>query len=220
MNRNTRRYAGQARPRQLGRLVLIACVALLVGCRSGNDSASAAGYRGRVLPIPRAKADFTLTDTNGNPFRFREATEGFVTLVFFGYTYCPDVCPIHMANIGTVLKGLPFGIRNEFKVVFITTDPERDTLERLRMWLDNFDPSFIGLRGTQEEVNEIAVSLGLPPAMIVKTEGEEGYQVGHSAHVIAFTKDNLAHVIYPFGTRQADWAHDLPMLVNEHWDAE
>jgi protein SCO1/2 len=220
MNKNTRRSAGQARPQQLGWLVLTACVALLVGCRSGNDSASAAGYRGLVLPQPRAKVDFALTDTDGNPFRFREATEGFVTLVFFGYTYCPDVCPIHMANISTVLKGLPFDIRNEFKVVFITTDPERDTLQRLRMWLDNFDPSFIGLRGTQEEVNEIAVSLGLPPAMIVETEGEEGYLVGHSAHVMAFTKDNLAHVIYRFGTRQADWAHDLPMLVNEHWDVE
>jgi protein SCO1/2 len=220
MKKDTRRLSGQTRPQKLGWLALTACVALLVGCRSGNDSASAAGYRGLILPQPRAKVDFTLTDTNGNPFQFREATEGYVTLVFFGYTYCPDVCPIHMANISTVLEGLPFDIRNEFKVVFITTDPERDTPERLRMWLDNFDPSFIGLRGAQEEVNEIAVSLGLPPAVKVETEGEEGYQVGHSAHVMAFTKDNLAHVTYRFGTRQVDWAHDLPMLVNEHWDAE
>jgi len=190
-----------------------------LGCRSGNDDARTTGYRGTVLPQPREKVDFTLTDTEGAPFGFAEETAGFVTLVFFGYTYCPDVCPIHMANIGTVLKDLPFELRRQIKVIFITTDPERDTPQRLRTWLDNFDASFIGLRGTQEEVNDISVKLGLPPSVRVETE-EGGYQVGHSSYVMAFTKDGLAHVIYGFGTRQADWAHDLPRLIGETWNAE
>jgi protein SCO1/2 len=166
---------------------------------------------------PQEKADFALLDTEGAPFNFREETDGYVTLLFFGYTYCPDVCPIHMANIGAVLDDFPFEVRRQVKVVFVTTDPERDTPERLRLWLDNFDPSFIGLRGSREEVNEIQVALGLPASTIEETD-EGGYGIGHSARVLAFTKDNLAHLAYPFGTRQSDWASDLPKLVEERWE--
>jgi len=197
-------------------VALSLCLALAIACTPGNDSASSTGYRGRVLPKPREKADFTLQDTNGMPFNFREQTDGFVTLVFFGYTYCPDVCPIHMANIGAVLRNFPFELRQQYKVVFITTDPDRDTPDRLRQWLDNFDRSFVGLWGSEDEVNEIAVTLGLPASVKVETE-DGGYAVGHSASVMAFTKDNLAHITYPFGTRQADWAHDLPELATESW---
>lgn len=210
---------GHGRLPLLTGIVTTAILVFGLGCRPGNDGARTVGYRGTVLPQPREKVEFTLTDTEGEPFEFVAETAGFLTLVFFGYTYCPDVCPIHMANIGTVLKDLPFEVRRQIRVIFITTDPERDTPQRLRTWLDNFDTSFIGLRGTQEEVNEIAVSLGLPPSVKLETE-EGGYEVGHSAYVMAFTKDGRAHVIYGFGTRQADWAHDLPKLVNETWDSE
>jgi protein SCO1/2 len=191
-------------------------LSILAACTAGNDGASAGSYRGRMLPQPQEKVDFTLTDTEGQPFHFREETDGQVTLLFFGYTHCPDICPIHMANIAAVLDDFDFSLRRQFKVIFVSVDAERDTPERLRAWLDNFDDSFIGLRGTVEEVNAISVSLGLPGS--VKVENEEGdYLVGHSASVLVFTKDNLAHISYPFGTRQADWAHDLPKLVNEDW---
>jgi protein SCO1/2 len=219
MHTRRRLLSASGRPLAVAGILAPALLLFGLGCRSGNDGATTTGYRGTVLPQPREKVEFTLTDTEGEPFEFAKETAGFVTLVFFGYTYCPDVCPIHMANIGTVLKDLPFELRQQIKVIFITTDPERDTLQRLRTWLDNFDASFIGLRGTQDEVNEIAVQLGLPPSMRVETE-EGGYQVGHSSYVMAFTKDDRAHVFYGFGTRQADWAHDLPKLVSETWEAE
>lgn len=166
-------------------------------------------------PIP--KPDFVLTDTQGAAYHFAEETDGFVTLLFFGYTYCPDICPVHMANIAAVLDDFTYDLRNEIKVVFVSTDPARDSPERIRAWLDNFDRSFIGLRGSLEEVNRIQAELGLPPALADATEGDDEYLVGHSAAVLAFTKDGLAHVRYPFGTRQADWAHDLPKLVNATW---
>jgi protein SCO1/2 len=212
--------AATHRPRP-GRLVTVALSAFLTfhtACTAGNDSASETGYRGWVMPAPQEKIDFTLSDTDGRPFDFQAETEGYLTLLFFGYTYCPDVCPIHMANIGAVLDDFPFDTRQAIKVVFVTTDPERDTPERLRDWLDNFDPSFIGLRGNRDEVNEIQMALGLPASVIEET-GDD-YLVGHSARVLAFTKDNLAHISYPFGTRQADWAHDLPKLVDERWERE
>ena len=219
MHEKDRLFIRHGRPLSLAGIAATGLVLLSLGCRSGNDGATSTEYRGTVLPKPREKIEFTLTDTEGEPFDFVDETAGFVTLVFFGYTFCPDVCPIHMANIGAVLKNLPFDVRRQIKVIFITTDPERDTRERLRQWLDNFDDSFIGLRGSREQVNQISVSLGLPASQIVEDEAG-GYEVGHSAYVMAFTKDGRAHVLYGFGTRQADWAHDLPKLVSETWDAE
>ena len=168
--------------------------------------------RGWMLSDPLPKVDFTLESMRGDSFDFLVETEGFVTLLFFGYTYCPDICPLHMANIGAVLKKLQPEVANKVKVVFVTTDPERDTPERLRQWLANFDPKFVGLRGTLEEVNAIQASIGLGAAYREDLPSGE-YGIAHAAQVLAYTTDNQAHVMYAFGTRQEDWAHDLPVLV-------
>jgi protein SCO1/2 len=172
--------------------------------------------RGSVLPEPLPKADFTLTTTEGEPFDFRAETEGYVTLLFFGYTYCPDICPVHMASIAAVLHKLPPQTANRIKVVMVSVDPERDTPERFRSWLDNFDRSFIGVTGTPEQLATIQQAFYLPVA-VKQGEGPD-YSVGHSTAVIAFTTDNLARVRYPSGTRQSDWAHDLPLLVEAEWE--
>jgi protein SCO1/2 len=184
--------------------------------------ASACGGRGRtgelrgtLLQTPLPKPDFVLTATDETPFDFRRETEGTVTLLFFGFTNCPDVCPVHMANLGAVLrKSLP-EVARRVRVVFVTTDPEHDTPARLRAWLDRFSPGFVGLTGPIDSVNAIQARLNLPRAVQVPTA--DGYTIGHAAHVIAFTADDSAHVVYPFGTRQEDWAHDLPQLVSGQW---
>jgi len=192
---------------------------LAAGCAPEGRAPDAAEFRGRVFPEPLPKPDFTLSDTRGDAFDFQAETQGHVTLLFFGYTHCPDVCPIHMANIAAVMDDFSYELRQRFKVVFVTTDPERDTPERIRAWLDNFDSSFIGLRGSAEEVNQIMASLYLPGA--VKQPTPDGdYAVGHSASVIAFSADGPARVAYPFGTRQADWAHDLPKLAADNDDSD
>lgn len=208
----------------LGPFVLVAVLAAAASACGGDpaDDARQRGqptspYRGQVLEPPLPKPDFRLTDTEGEPFDFRAETEGFVTLLFFGYTHCPDVCPVHLSNIAAVLDDFTPGSRLKVKMVFVTTDPERDTPDRIRDWLDNFDPGFIGLRGPSERVNAIQASLGLPPAMPQAQEGSGSYLVGHSAVVLVFTPDNLAHLRFPFGTRQKDLAHDLSKLVRAGW---
>ena len=173
--------------------------------------------RGASYSQPLEKPDFVLTTTAGDTFDFRSETDGFVTLLFFGYTHCPDVCPIHMANIAAVLRTLSRDVSKQVKVLMVTTDPARDTPERFGSWLGNFDPTFVGLIGPLDEVNRIQSQLNLPSASRYGDD-DSSYTVGHSARVIAFTADNRAHVGYPFGTRQLDWAHDLPLLVKSNWE--
>jgi protein SCO1/2 len=171
-------------------------------------------YRGGLVTPPLPKPGFTLTDTSGAPFDFRSKTEGYVTLLFFGYTNCPDVCPLHMANVAVALKKLPLGFADQVKLVFVTTDPARDSAKALRSWLDHFDKRFVGLTGTEAAIEAAQLAAGLPPAR--KTALATGaYGLGHSSLVVAYTKDNLAHLIYPDGVSQQDWAHDLPLLVKE-----
>lgn len=199
----------------LGAAAVAALLAL--GCAAEPETDPLQQYHGAVLVQPLPKVDFVLTDGDGQPFDFRKQTDGYVTLLFFGYTYCPDVCPVHMANIAAVLRESAPEVRRGVKVVFVTTDPERDTPERIATWLGGFDPSFIGLRGDMKEVSRIQAALGLPPAMKGEVEEDGSYGVGHSAAVLAFGIDDKLHLMYMFGTRQSDWAHDLPLLINEKW---
>ncbi|MGH7564588.1 MAG: SCO family protein [Gemmatimonadota bacterium] len=202
-------------------LVLICLVALSGACGDGggvdareSEPGPAPAFQGRVLAEPIPRPDFTLLDTSGRPYDFLAETRGKVALLFFGYTHCPDVCPIHMGNIAAVLDDLGTERRREVEVVFVTTDPERDTPERIRTWLGRFDPAFVGLRGSRAEVDSIQRSLGLPPSVVqAPAGGGSDYMVGHAAQVLAFSPDGPSRVVYPFGSRQEDWARDLPRLI-------
>jgi protein SCO1/2 len=173
-------------------------------------------YRGGLVTPPLPKPRFTLTNTTGAPFDFWRETQGYVTLLFFGYARCPDQCPLHMANIAGGLRKMPKDLSDQVKVVFVTTDPARDGPNALRAWLDHFDERFIGLTGSEAAIEAAQRAVGVPPAR--KTGLAAGhYEVAHASFVIAYTKDNLGHLIYPSGVTQSDWTHDLPLLVNDAW---
>jgi len=198
-------------------LVVIGAVAIGCGQRSDDAGATPHGLHGAELPQPRPKPDFTLTNTEGKPYDFRRATDGYLTFLFFGYTHCPDICPLHMANLATVLKNVPVRTRDRVKVVFVTTDPARDTGPVIRDWLDHFDETFVGLTGTEEEVVQAQRAAGLQPGFREDSTAE--YTVAHAAYVIAYTPDNLQRVLYPSGMRQRDWAADIPILASR-WPAK
>jgi protein SCO1/2 len=179
---------------------------------------SQAPYRGGLITPPFAKPQFTLTDTSGAPFDFRLETQRFVTLLFFGYTHCPDECPLHMAAIAMGLRQLPDEIRSQVKVVFVTADPSRDNSTVLRAWLDQFDKRFIGLTGNAANI-EAAQRAARVPAASKTVLADKAYELAHASFVLAYTKDNMAHVIYPGGITPMDWAHDLPLLVKEEWSS-
>lgn len=190
-------------------------VVTALGCGVPADGGRRAQWRGTVMQEPVAKPDLVLTDTEGRRFDLRAETAGAVTLLFFGYTHCPDVCPVQMATLGAAFGELRPELRGRINVVFVSTDPERDTPERLRSWLDGFDASFVGLRGPMDRINQGLADMKLPGVAVMPAAHEDGGEpiIGHPAAVLAFGLDDLARVRYGFGVRRSDWAHDLPLLV-------
>lgn len=169
-------------------------------------------FDGDLLPQPYAKPPLTLTSTSGTAYDLDTATAGRLTLVYFGYTHCPDVCPTTMATLAAALRALSPAQRAKITVVFVTTDPNRDTPSVLRAWLRQYDPSFIGLTGAFTTIQRAAADLGITIEPPVKQPGG-GYTVTHGAEVIAFNTDNKARVLWTAGTTVAQYDHDLPLLL-------
>lgn len=220
-------FLSRSRGLSHGGLIVVLAVAaalLVAACGSRAEPATPAldpggGYRGTVLTEPIPKPSFTLLDTSGAFYDFAAQTDGYLTFVFFGYTYCPDVCPDHMANIAAALNRLPGDVSQRVRVVFVTVDPERDTTERLREWLDIFDPTFVGLTGDIKSVDSaMKKALGDVYFPITREDlGDGKYSVSHAAFVLAYTPDNLAHTVYPSGLQRLDWEHDIYKLASAGW---
>jgi protein SCO1/2 len=168
---------------------------------------------GAIITPSIPKPDFTLTDTRGEPFDFRRGTAGKVALLYFGYTHCPDVCPLQMSHLSLALHRLDSAVAARIAVVFVTTDSARDSLPRLRSWLDQFDSSFVGLTGGLERVNAIQTGTGILPASERQSDSAIGYRMGHSGLVLAFTPDDTAHLAFPPSTTEEGWVSDLRRLV-------
>jgi protein SCO1/2 len=190
-------------------------------CNQGSASAreenarrvAETGLYGLALDSAIVIPSVTLETLDDQPIDLAEATQGKLSLLFFGYTHCPDVCPVHMTNIAAVLHAFSWARRDSIRVLFVTTDPERDTPQRLRTWLGSIDSTFVGLRGTQAALDSAQRELGLGAAMRLPGAHAGDYQVGHAGQVIAVFPDGRARYAYPFGIRQAEWAHDLPKLL-------
>lgn len=198
---------------------LAAIIVLIVAGVAGylvtrDDDEEPADYVGAVINEPVSMPDAVLTDDDGKPFDLRKETDGFVTLLYVGYTHCPDICPTHLYEMSEAIKRLPEKTAEQVKVVFVTADPERDTPEVMKAYVDTFDPNFIGLTGTREETDAFQETLGIPVA--TRTDlGGGNYAVNHAAYVIAFTKDQVAYTVYPSGMGMKEWLNDLPLLVSK-----
>jgi len=189
---------------------LAVLLGLTIGCASRPGSATSDLF---AVSLPNAvgRPHFTLTTTAGAPFDFAQTTRGKLTYLFFGYTHCPDVCPATMANLGAVMNRLTAEERTRLAVVFVTTDPARDSAATLETWLDRFDRETIGLTGSIDEVERAERAAGV--AVAIREPGES-YTVSHAAQILVYSPDDSGHVVYPFGTRQAELADDLPKLLD------
>lgn len=190
---------------QLGLLVVV----MMVVAACGGDLASSE-LQGVAIDPPGEKPMFTLTDTHGEAYEFAAETEGKLALLYFGYLNCPDICPVHLAQVAEVFDQMP-DVARDAEVVFVSVDPGRDSPEQIREFLDRFDPRFVGLTGSDDELAAAQTAAGVPPATI--TGDGDDYTVDHAGWVIAYAPDGLNHAIYPFGTRQSQWSNDLQILA-------
>ena len=163
-------------------------------------------------PLPTVPT-FTLTDTEGRSFSFAAHARGKLTYLYFGYTHCPDVCPLTMGTIAAALRMVSPAIRRNVQVVFVSVDPKRDTDSRLRNWLNHYNSTFVGLTGSEPEIRAAARATGIPLPPPQKHTGAT-YSLDHSAFVLPFSPDGRAHVIYAQGFTAADYAHDIPILLH------
>jgi protein SCO1/2 len=183
---------------------------LLAGC--GADASSGEGeegsYHGAVLEQQYVVPEEPLSDTDGEPYSLAADTDQPLTLVFFGYTNCPDVCQVVMSTIASALTRLDEADRERVDVVFVTTDPARDDAETLRAYLDRFDPSFVGLTGDLQTI----IDIGKPIAVAVE-QGEKlpsgGYEVTHGSQVTAIDEADRVPIVWTQGTSATDLADDI-----------
>jgi protein SCO1 len=172
----------------------------------GNDGGT---YAGIDLDPAYQRPQFTLTDTTGATYDFTTATKGKPTLLFFGYTHCPDVCPTTMADIAVALRDVDPALAAQVQVVFVTTDPARDTPAVLGAYLHHFDAdlpvTFTGLTADQPAIDQAQLSAGVPLA-------EEDGQV-HSSLLLLYGADDEAHVAFDAGNGPKDIAEDLEKVT-------
>ncbi|MGW7415371.1 SCO family protein [Streptomyces sp. NPDC054863] len=199
-------------------LTLSACGGSDAPAKDGNQPLSEAPptktKAATVLDRPYTKPNLVLKDTNGKEYDLREATKGRPTLIYFGYTHCPDVCPLTMSNIAVAYKKLPKADQEKLRVVFVTTDPERDTPKELGKWLKGSGtPDFIGLTGDFPTIQAGARQLGV--SIEPTTKDKDGKFVSmHTKQVIAFSpKTDAGYLLYTDQATPDDYTADLPKIV-------
>jgi protein SCO1/2 len=192
---------------------------LVAGCSSSaggpanpsdlNGQNQVTNYDGAGLIPAQPRPNFELTDTAGKPFAFGRQTGGHPTLIFFGYTHCPDECPTTMADIRLALRAVPAEVAKKTYVVFVTTDVKRDTGKRIATWLHQFSvgtkATWVGLRGTQAQINAAQAAAHIA----IATDGGET----HSLEVLLYGPDDYAHVAFLLSKEQSKQiAHDLAIV--------
>ena len=193
-------------------LLISGCIAAPSG-PTGQRNADPAGYTGgSSLPEPYSMPEISLTDTSGRPYNLATTPSKPVTLLFFGYTNCPDVCITVLSDVALTLQRMAPADRDQIQFIFITTDPARDKEKQIRRYLDRFNSSFVGLTGPLPMIKRAATQVGVD-IQGMKRLPSGGYEVGHSAQVIGFSR-NFGVVLWTPGTPIGSLKHDFALLVD------
>ncbi len=187
--------------------VLVA--ALLVGFQLSRRPYT---YRGSLIDPPVAAADFKLTDQHGQKFQLSDQ-RGHIVLMLFGYTNCPDVCPLTLANYKFIKEKLG-GQADNVRFVFVTVDPERDTQERLKEYVPVFDPQIVGLTGSRAELEPVWNSYGVYQAR-EDAGSSANYVVDHTARTYLIDQDGNWRLTYPFEMDKEDILSDVRHLLGQ-----
>ena len=171
------------------------------------------GYSTRQVQEPAFGADFELTDHQGT-VRTDDDFAGQWLLVFFGFTNCPDICPMTLAEIAAVMDGLGENA-SRIQPLFITIDPERDTPEALADFVPRFDAGIIGLTGTPEQIGQTADSFHIYYDKIEEAAAPDGYTMGHSSQLFLFDQAGGYAASWQYGTPAEEILTDLRERIAE-----
>ena len=193
--------------------------AVVAGLTSLTLALSACGgddqkFTGVVLDQPYRLAGTPLTDTDGQPYSLTTDTDARLTLVFFGYTHCPDICGTVMSNLASAVTRLDAADRKQVQVVFVTTDPARDDEQTLRHYLDHYDPDFLGLTGPLKDIVAVGDSVHVAIEKGQKLPSG-GYEVVHGTTVIGIDHHDQVPVVWTEGTSAAQYAADIHSLLGK-----
>ncbi len=166
---------------------------------------------GVVLQSPQRAADFTLTASTGEPLSLSDL-RGQHVLLYFGYTFCPDVCPTTLADLRMMAQDLGEKTMEDVQVVMVSVDPERDTPERLAQYMSFFDRTFIGMTGPLEDIDAAATQFGVYYEHN-RVEGASEYLVDHTSTVTLIDDDGYVRMVFPYGTPGEDIAADLRYMM-------
>lgn len=151
------------------------------------------------LPEPRVVADFALVDDEGQPFSL-ERLQGHWSLLFFGFTHCPDVCPSALYDLSLIRKSLLQDHpekAEDLEILFVSVDPERDTPEKLKSYVEYFDPAFTGVTGPQAQLAPLTIQLGIAYRIEEHEPGSLQYNVDHSAGILLINPAGRLHGVFP-----------------------
>ncbi len=184
----------------------------LSACAFGQPSHE---YGGTLLSPPKALPDFELTATNGEPYRLSD-NQGEITLIYFGYTFCPDVCPMTLWDVHQALEGLEG--KDRVNTVMITVDPNRDTPEVLERYVTAFDESFVGLTTTDnfEQLDRVMAPYGANAVRNITPDSQANYLVDHTALVFLVNPEGELMLTYPFGFLPEHMQADLEYILQEY----
>lgn len=194
------------------RIFGVLLILFLSGCgsNSGAGTPGKSPFQGTDITGVDWGKDLRLTDHTGKR-RSLADFQGKVVVVFFGYTHCPDVCPTTLGELGVTLKRLGADAA-KVQVLFVTLDPLRDTPTILAQYVPSFNPTFLGLTGSDEEIAQAAKSFKV---FYKKQEGgsKEGYTVDHSANTFVLDTQGRLRLLFGFGSGAAPLVHDIKILL-------
>ena len=194
------------------RPLLAVVVALLTLTACGDDDVATELHGSQVDP-PFTVATTALVDTDGASFSLTADTAERLTMVFFGYTSCPDICGRVLGNLSAAMTRLDEEDRGQVEVVFVTTDPARDTGEVVRDYLDRYDPSFVGVTGELDDIAGVAASVGVGMGEELPTGG---YEVdAHTTTVTGIDIGDEAPIFWSQETSPSEYAEDIHTLLRE-----
>ena len=168
-------------------------------------------FHGTVFQSPEEASNFTLNVADGKTVKLSDF-RGKIVLVYFGYTFCPDVCPATLGAVTQALKNLG-DKADDVQVIMVSVDPARDTPEKLAEYVKHFNPTFIGGTNTPEEIASIASLYGIFYQVSGETTSNGDYLIDHTATLLAIDRDGFLKVVFPFGITSDELADDLKYML-------